>query len=62
MDTFSWAKPAGLYGCEFIIVINLLSSLFPPLRFVFVGAAPVGQALIEKFKEKAPECVFREGQ
>ena len=40
----------------------LLLLLFPPLRFVFVGAAPVGQALIEKFKEKAPECVFREGE
>ena len=27
-----------------------------------MGAAPVGQALIDKFKEKAPECVFREGE
>lgn len=29
--------------------------------FVLVGAAPVGQALIEKFQEKAPNCIFREG-
>ncbi len=31
------------------------------VKFVFVGAAPVGQALIDKFKEKAPHCIFREG-
>lgn len=29
---------------------------------VLVGAAPVGKALIQKFKEKAPTVKFREGK
>jgi len=31
------------------------------LEFVFIGAAPVGEVLASKFKEKAPNCQFREG-
>ena len=31
------------------------------LEYVFIGAAPVGEALASKFKEKAPQCQFREG-
>ena len=32
------------------------------LEFVFIGAAPVGEVLASKFKEKAPNCQFREGK
>lgn len=32
------------------------------LRFVFVAAAPVGETLANKFWEKAPNCLFREGK
>lgn len=31
------------------------------LEFVYIGAAPVGETLAAKFKEKAPNCQFREG-
>lgn len=31
------------------------------LEFAFIGAAPIGEALAAKFKEKAPNCLFREG-
>ena len=34
---------------------------FERLEYVFVGAAPVGETLASKFKEKAPNCQFREG-
>ena len=32
------------------------------MRDVLAAAAPVGVSLIEKFKEKAPNVVVREGQ
>ena len=32
------------------------------LRYIHVGAAPVGETLINLFKEKAPNVVFREGK
>ena len=32
------------------------------LVYVMVGAAPVGQALIDSFRAKAPKVVFREGK
>ena len=31
------------------------------IKYVMIGAAPVGEALANKFKEKAPNCQFREG-
>ena len=31
------------------------------LEYIMVGAAPVGPALIELFKKKAPNVGFREG-
>jgi acyl-CoA synthetase (AMP-forming)/AMP-acid ligase II len=31
------------------------------LQYILVAAAPVGVALIEKFKQKAPHVVVREG-
>ena len=32
------------------------------IKYVMIGAAPVGEALANKFKEKAPNCQFREGK
>ena len=32
------------------------------LQYIMVGAAPVGEALIAKFKQKAPHVVFKEGE
>ena len=32
------------------------------LKYVMIGAAPVGETLALKFKEKAPNCIFREGK
>ena len=32
------------------------------LRFVYVGAAPVGESVANKFWEKAPHCQFKEGK
>ena len=32
------------------------------IKYVMIGAAPVGEALANKFKEKAPSCQFREGK
>lgn len=32
------------------------------INYVMIGAAPVGEALANKFKEKAPNCQFREGK
>ena len=32
------------------------------IRYDMIGAAPVGEALANKFKEKAPNCQFREGK
>jgi hypothetical protein len=32
------------------------------LENIFVGAAPVGQTLINQFKEKAPSVAVREGE
>ena len=34
---------------------------FDTVEYVMVGAAPVGQALIDKFHQKAPKVLFREG-
>ena len=32
------------------------------LKYLMIGAAPVGETLALKFKEKAPNCTFREGK
>ena len=32
------------------------------LKYLMIGAAPVGETLALKFKEKAPKCTFREGK
>ena len=32
------------------------------LEYIMVGAAPVGTALVELFKKKAPHVSFREGK
>ena len=31
------------------------------LEYVMGGAAPIGESLAQAFKEKAPNCTFREG-
>ena len=36
-------------------------ALFSGMRDILAAAAPVGVSLIEKFKEKAPNVVVREG-
>ena len=36
--------------------------LFSEMRDILAAAAPVGVSLIEKFKEKAPNVVVREGK
>ena len=33
-----------------------------PLKYIMVGAAPVGKALADLFKKKAPHVDFREGK
>ena len=37
-------------------------ALFGEMRDILAAAAPVGVSLIEKFKQKAPNVVVREGR
>jgi len=40
---------------------QVLPSHLENLKYMMCGAAPIGEGLAKKFKEKAPNCVFREG-
>ena len=66
LKTIEEVKPNFLHLVPPLVQFCAHSPLVRPehlesLEFVYIGAAPVGEALAAKFKEKAPHLQFREG-
>jgi len=57
--TFMHFAPPLVHFCAYSP--DVTAAHLESIKYVMIGAAPVGEALANKFKEKAPDCQFREG-